>query len=95
MHTTIRTRYRGWNITASCIRHHDSNPAAAIHYTARAFATLHDSVDGTGWTDCGTQTSAFANTAFTTTATCSDAIMAQIKTLIDTLRPACHAEKMA
>ena len=86
MHTVMRTSYRGWNITASCLKHSDSNPQAARRFTARAFAILQDSIDERSWVDARPQTTAVSDKIFTSGNSCAAALITQIKTLIDTLR---------
>ena len=86
MHTVMRTSYCGWNITASCLKHSDSNPQAARRFTARAFAILQDSIDERSWADARPQTTAFSDKIFTSGNSCAAALIAQIKVRIDTLR---------
>jgi hypothetical protein len=80
------TRYRGWNITARCLKHSNSDPQAARSYTARAYAVLNDASHEHFWTDARPQTSTIINTEFGSTTACSRTLIAQIMVLIDTLK---------
>lgn len=86
MHDTIRTSYQGWHIVATCLKHDDSDPQAERRFTARAFAVLPAGEGHDNWCDAGTQTTSIVNRIFVSTATCSDAIVTQIKEVIDNLR---------
>lgn len=86
MHTVLRTSYCGWNITASCLKHSDSNPQAARRFTARAFAILEESIDERLWAHAGLQTTAVSDTIFTSGNSCAAEMITRIKRRIDTLR---------
>ena len=92
MRDTVRTSYHGWNIVATCLKHEDSDPGAARHFTARAFAVLPAGEDHDDWCDASTQTTAIVDHIFVSAAACSDTLVSQIKMVIDRLRkPACLA----
>lgn len=86
MRDTVRTSYHGWNIIATCLKHEDSDPCAARRFTARAFAILPAGADHDKWCDASTQTTAIVDHVFTSTALCSEALVEQIKHVIDNLR---------
>ncbi len=89
MSGTIRISYRGWNITATCLKHADSDPRAARRFTARAFAALNDIADGNQWHDSQTQTASIVDHIFVSANACTETLLGQIKTVIDNLSRTC------
>ena len=85
MSGTTRTTYRGWNITATCLKHFDSDPRAARRFTARAFAELDDPSLHALWHDAGVQTVSIVNHLFISATVCSQTLLTDIKAMIDKL----------
>ncbi|MEJ7805659.1 MAG: hypothetical protein WKG03_07025 [Telluria sp.] len=85
MRGTIRTSYRGWNITATCLKHPDSDPQAERRFTARAFAVLDQDTPQEQWRDARTQTASIADQRFGSAIACSQALLALMEGIIDDL----------
>lgn len=86
MSSTVRTTYRGWDITATCLKHSNSDPGATRRFTARAFAQLHDNADEIHWRDPRTQTVAIVDHIFGSADDCSQTLLARMKVIIDNLK---------
>ena len=88
MNQSETTRYRGWNITINCLKHSNSDPRAPLYFTARAFAVLDQSAYPSVWSDPRPQTASIVNRVFASTQACAQALEIQIRTLIDSQKPA-------
>ena len=86
----IKTFYRGWDITVRCLKLPRPGPGPgpdpAKAYTASALATLRDKADADNWVDSRSQRSTAAHRMFDTTSGCAEALLAEVKILIDSMR---------
>ncbi len=84
----IKTFYRGWDITVRCLkfRRPGRQAEAAEGYTASALAVLRDKDDGPNWVDSRSQRSTAVHRMFDSTAGCAEALLAEVKVLIDSMR---------
>ena len=85
MSMTIRTSYRGWDVTLQCLLHWNSDPRAAKIFTARAIAVLNDASEAPDWIDPGLQTVSFSARPFVSTALCTQHLLLQMQSAIDVL----------
>ncbi len=88
MSGTLRTSYRGWNIAVRCLSKGASaarTPSAGTH-TATARASLSDADNRCEWIDPRPQTLMVLSRDFDTHTHCSQAVLAEIKILIDGLK---------
>lgn len=85
MTETIRLSYKGWNITVTCLTHHDSDPSAARRFTGRAFAVLEDSNHADQWHDARMQTASIVDHIFPSANVCAQTLLVQIQSVIDGL----------
>ena len=88
MNQSETARYRGWNITINCLKHSNSDPRAPLCYTGRAFAVLDQSTYAGYWRDPQPQTTSIVNRVFASSQACAQALGIQIRTLIDSQKPA-------
>lgn len=86
MSMTIRTSYRGWDVTLQCLLHWNCDPRAAKTFTARAVAVLNDTADAPHWIDPGLQTVSLSARQFVSTALCTQHLLLQIQGAIDAVK---------
>ncbi|MET0855294.1 MAG: hypothetical protein ABWY27_00975 [Telluria sp.] len=88
MSGTLRTCYRGWNIAVRCLskRAPAARQAGVGTHTATARASLNDTGSCNEWIDPRPQTVMVLSRDFDTHSHCSQAVLAEIKILIDGLK---------
>ncbi len=89
MSETLRTNYKGWDITVRCLRFRspaNQRVGKTDNYTASGRAVLRDAGSESDWTDSRPQVVTLGGRIFDTTATCGQALLAEITVLIDALK---------
>lgn len=87
---TMRTTYKGWDITVRCLKYRaPANTAGALEsFTASGRAVLTDNAANADWTDPRPHVVTLGGRIFDTTATCTAVLIAEIHILIDALKRA-------
>lgn len=85
---TMRTTYKGWDITVRCLKFRaPANTRGNLHtFTASGRAVLGDNASNGEWTDARPQVVTLGGRIFDTTATCAEVLTAEIQVLIDALK---------
>jgi hypothetical protein len=88
MSGTLRTCYRGWNIAVRCLSKGvpETRQAGVGTHAATARASLDESGNHSEWIDPRPQTVMILARHFDTPSHCSQAVLAEIKILIDGLK---------
>ena len=84
----IKTFYRGWESRSLKFKHPGHPAEAGQAYTASALAVLRDKDDAPNWIDSRSQRSTAVHRMFDNTAGCAEALLAEVKVLIDSMRKA-------
>ncbi len=87
---TMRTHYKGWDITVRCLkfRAHANTRGVQSSFTASGRAVLGDPSGNAEWTDARPQTVTLGGRIFDSTATCAEVLLAEIQIMIDALKRA-------
>ena len=87
---TMRTTYKGWDITVRCLKFRaPANTGGALaSFTASGRAVLSDTAANGEWTDPRPHVVTLGGRVFDTTSTCTAILVADMHILIDALKRA-------
>ncbi len=87
MDGTLRTNYKGWDITVRCLKFRArANTHGLPSFTASGRAVLGHAANDGEWTDARPQVVTLGGRIFDTTATCTDVLVAEMQVMIDALK---------
>lgn len=87
MDGTLRTNYKGWDITVRCLKFRArANTHGQPSFTASGRAVLGDAANDGEWTDARPQVVTLGGRIFDTTTTCTQVLVAEIQVMIDALK---------
>lgn len=86
MNFASAVQYKGWTMTAMCLKHTDPVVAGPDTYTGRVISILNDPREAARWTDSGPQISNIIGRVFMSTEGCLRALLAEASALIDALQ---------
>lgn len=85
---TLKSSYMGWDITVRCLKFQapDEVSGFADRFTASGHAVLQETATDSDWIDARIQVLTLHGQIFDTAAACADALLAQMRVLLDSLK---------